>query len=596
MTDTDELTIDEQLWIRESYCVHMESCVEVLDELENPQRGVPANVLQERIERAIKICERRGQPARLIILKGRRSGCSTICSKVVDLECRNQRARALQIADSYDRTDEIFNMTARFAASDEFPWGFGAEKKAKVLLYGNGSEVKKATALDRNAGRGGQRRVIHASEVAHFRTGGVQDGGKMLLGLLPSVAKLVGTIVLAESTPNGQTGWFYETWCSAQWLEEDDYWKKWDATAGSATQDDDGNLWVRVFAAWFEIPKYSLPVTAEEADRILRTLSPREQQGRKRYGWTPEQIKWRRTTIKTDCKSDERLFDQEFPEDPQSCFLASGMGCFSREALDRIQADCDAAAPLWRYGVLEAPDGDEGGVIFRETPMQAAWMKVIEEPRVNCHYILPCDTMRGVDQSDAGNDPDAHSLAVLRRGYVSEESRNEPARAHPTRLVARVLPPSRCSAKALVYMAEMLSRWYGGALFVPESNQGLHVIERAKDRPKLPIYSRTEIRRERDVQTDLLGWFTEEQNRRQIVETLQEKVHATEPVLLVIECPHLLGQMRTFVKNKEGKYEAAPNCHDDDVMMLGIGLQTLGSAHRMRERPRLRKRRRGDYW
>lgn len=589
---TATLTEAEQLECRESYGFHLETCVSVRNELQVEEWGVVPNVLQTRLEDALRWCKEQKKPARIIVLKGRRSGSSTMCAKVVDLECRNQTTRALQIADIYKRTDEIFGMVKHFTESDIFPWGFGAVATGAKIVYGNKSEVEKATAGDTKAGRGGQRRVIHASEVAHFQTGGVLDGGRMLIGLLPSVAKLPGTIVIAESTPNGQSGWFYDTWKQAQWPECHDYWQQWGA-GNSATEDSFGNLWIRVFAAWFEIPTYRLhDVSADDKGRIERTLSPREKYGIKRYGWTVEQIAWRRTTIQTDCRNDERIFDQEFPEDPESCFLASGSACFTREALDRMQLDVDAATPCWRYGVLETTgDTAEDGVTFRETPVEGAWMKVIEEPRVGCYYNIPCDTMTGVDQSDAGNDPDAHSVGVLRRGYVDSASNVQ----HPVRLVARVIPPCRCSAKTLVYMSELLSRWYGGALFVPEVNKGLHVVERAKDKPLLPMYVRKTIDRIKDKITELLGWETMEDNRRQIVETLQEMVHATDPVQLVIECPHVLQEMRTFVKNKNGKFEAAPGCKDDDVMMLGIGLQTRSSANKMREKKRRRRRARNDY-
>jgi hypothetical protein len=47
--------------------------------------------------------------------------------------------------------------------------------------------------------------------------------------------------------------------------------------------------------------------------------------------------------------------------------------------------------------------------------------------------------------------------------------------------------------------------------------------------------------------------------------------------------------MQTFTRNKKGKAEAGGGCHDDDVLMAGIGLKQLATATTLRSEARPRQ-------
>lgn len=625
----DGLSLEEQLEIRSSAVVHMETCVTLTDDVarkwgfegdllpDGSKRELQANTLQIRTEKAIEWCRRRGLPVRIIVVKGRRSGESTFWAKFVDLECRNQKTKALQLADVFKRSDEIFSITRQFAESDQFPWGFAAEAKAALIEYGNGSQVVKETAMDPRAGRGGGYRIIHLSEVAHFPSDGVRDAEVLMSALLPTVPKTPETVIGAESTGNGRQGWFFKTWCKARWPVHDpaidpadadaNYFERYSSgtaeTPGGEVADDEG-LWIRVFAAWFEIPRNAWPVAEQEAARIMGRLSPREKAGVAKYGWTAAQIKWRRVTITSDFSGNEKKFDQEYPEDPEKAFIASGTPAFNPSATAELSVMCAQAKPHWRCGVIEAAglDADDilrgrwgdVGVTFRQTVEEEAWVNILELPKDGCSYIIPMDTASGSDITES-NDLDRSSVLVIRDGYW-QEMPDERKIWHRPRVVARLrrdvmeAPPT---SKMTLYMLSLLCRLYGNPTFVPERNKGEWVIIGAQE-AKLNVYVQQTFDRTQNKPTRSLGFYTTEDHRHTIIKELQSAVHGSgtnpeEGVIpdIEIEDPDIVSEMESFVLRK-ARYEAATGCWDDDVMCLAIGWFLRGQATRYRVR---RKRR-----
>ena len=575
-----------------------------------------ANTLQRRVEAAVRWCRDNGLPARIIVLKGRRSGCSLICSNVVNLECRREaKTKALVMADVFKRSDEVHGMVGQFASTDIFPWlakgvngervapGFGVNITQRQIQYPNGSIVVKETALDPNAGRGGGFRVLWFSEAAHFPTDGVRDAKRLMLATLNTVPKTAGSIVIAESTAAGCAGWFYERWNAAKWPEYDDYWKQWESNQGDGDPEE---VWLRVFAAWFEIPRNAMDVTPAEAKEIMGSLTRREKAGVARYGWTAEQIKWRRWTVRNDFGGDENKMDQEYPEDPQSAFLSTGSPAFSRESLDALRAM--SARAVWRLGVLEAQGASFEDVVqgkgmrdvaiyFRTTPEEEAWCAILEEPRDGCHYLAVADPASMKDVSDGDNDLDSTSILVLRRGYF-EERTDEQRVWHRTRVVARIRkaimqghPPANITS----YIMALLCRWYGNPPLVVETNKGEWVVLAARN-AGLNLYEQRTIDRVTNKATGVLGFCQTVETRHTIVVGLQSAVHGTErdrggvktwEPEIEVECPGIVEEMGTFVLSK-GRYEAAPGKHDDDVLALAMGLFCIEAAARYRARARRR--------
>lgn len=606
-----------------SPCLHLETCIEWADDSgkrwmgsaleQDPEKlaalnaaNPKANTLQRRIEDALAYCKARKMPARIIVLKGRRSGSSLICSKVVDLECRNKTTKALVMADVFKRSDEIFALQRQFAESDRFPWGFGVSGTARTIEYGNGSKAIKETALDPNAGRGGGFRVLWFSECAHFPSDGVRDANKLMLATLNTVPKTPDSIVIAESTANGQSGWFYTRWLAARWPEDTDYWKKWEQEDGTPDPDE---IWIRVFAAWYEIPRNAMAVDDAEKARILGSLSPAEAEGVRRYEWTPEQLKWRRWTVRNDFNGNEAKFDQEYPSDPKSAFVASGSPAFSRESLGTLRRM--AVGAQWKHGVLDpigvgvedvlAGLGMDAPITFRQTPLEEAWLAVLEPPAADARYLTTCDPATGADVTDGEGDLDNSSVLVLRAGDETVLPDGKSVKRRP-RVVARIMwevLEHHPTERVFLYILALLCRWYGNCTLVVETNKGEWVVVGAK-RAGLQLYRQQILTRVTDKVTEQLGFSQTEETRHAIITRLQSLVHGMEVEDsdgrkqwvpgIEVEDLHIVEELETFVRDKRGRFAAAPGRHDDDVLALAMGAYLIDGAVRYRTRKRRRAR------
>ncbi len=164
------------------------------------------NEYQLKILRVYEWCLINGVPCRILALKPRQKGSSTVTSGIVYHHCRRYRARAIQIADRYKNSDNLFAMTNRYAEHDDFPWSTrwdNTQITATVTLNGDEwSRIDKDTAENPRAGRSGTLQVLHVSEAAHFPSGGEKSADKTMLSMLNSLADVPNSVGIVETTAN----------------------------------------------------------------------------------------------------------------------------------------------------------------------------------------------------------------------------------------------------------------------------------------------------------------------------------------------------------------------------------------------------------
>lgn len=284
--------------------------LKILDKYDNSIRFVPNKA---------QVDFRKHKKGRDLLLKARQMGFSTDIQAGHFEAVATRSARAVTLAHDDETTQKLRRMAKRFWES------LPAHRRPKrvldnattTLYAGTGSEVTIATAGSVNLGRGGTYGLVHGSEVAFWK-----DASAIMGGMMQGVPIGYGEITL-ESTPNGAQGWFYDRCMEAL----------------------DGNSdWALHFYAWWWDNDYRLALD----DGEVLDFSDDERALIAAHDLSPEQIKWRRK------KQRElgRLFAQEYPEDPRTCFLTSGQGYFSDIAdLERVfSAPTDAVYnPAHRY-------------------------------------------------------------------------------------------------------------------------------------------------------------------------------------------------------------------------------------------------------
>jgi phage FluMu gp28-like protein len=148
---------------------------------------------------------------------------------------------------------------------------------------------------------------MHGSEVAFW-----PDAERIIAGAMQGGSP----DVVLESTPNGAQGFFYERCQEA--LRGDSIWKL-------------------HFYPWWWDDNYFLPLDEGE---ILQYTDDETRLAQKNH-LTAEQIKWRRSKQ----RELKRFFIQEYPEDPQTCFITSGNSYFGD-----ISNNYNAIETPWQEG------------------------------------------------------------------------------------------------------------------------------------------------------------------------------------------------------------------------------------------------------
>jgi hypothetical protein len=431
---------------------------------------------------------------RNIVLKARQLGITTwIAARFFLATITRPGTVSVQVAHDQNSAEEIFRIVHRFLANlpDSLRKGALETSRANVrqIVFPHlDSEYRVETAADPNAGRGLTIHHLHASEVARWPG----DAAATLASLCAAVPPH-GEVAL-ESTPAGAGGCFYDEWQRA------------DETATA-----------RHFFPWWWEPEYARP------DVKLGRLTDDERELVAEHGLGPAQIAYRR-----EMRANFRgLAPQEFAEDAQSCFLASGDCVFDVEAIQRRLNEIGEPAEARDNGRL---------LIF--------W-----PPARNHRYIV------GVDPAGGGAEGDYAVAQVIDR-----ETAMQCAELHghftPYELAAEV-------AK--------LAREYNQALVAVERNNHGHGV----------IAHLTTSGRYTNLfsQGESPGWNTNAATRPAMLEGFAAiLMHAPQ----LFWSRRLLEECRTFVRGKDGSTRAAAGAHDDCIFAMAIALavrkQETGSS------------------
>lgn len=550
----------------------LETYGKIIDKFRQERRPV-LNIFQARVVAAYLWCIVNGIAPRIIGLKPRQVGGTTIFAALSYHHARNFNCRAITISETMDKSKNLFRMVCDFARTDDFPWDQGDRAPTQTeFQMGNGSVFEKRSADVPTAGRGDTLQIADMSEVSYWKSTTVKNAREVATSILNALADHQATFGGMESTPAGALGLFYDQWEEARWPGFDNYWETY-----SVQPDGGGSGWIRVFAGWFEFPEHResvrrgsngtpIPLTAAEVEAVMGSLSVKEKEGVDRFGWDADQILWWRWVLKNKCLGDEDRRAAEYPTDPQECFLSSGRPRFDTAGVAAILARTKSVRP--ETGVLSALAAWQG------TGANEAIYWVWERPIVGCRYLISIDTRRGESETERSEDSDCHSILVWRAAY-----RDGDGVFHSPRLVARIAPPCRWDNRPAAKQVELLSRWYGGCIVAVEVNNGIGMLKDLRDL-HVPLYRMTSWDKAAQASVTTLGWDTNADTREMIVSELATRIREGS---VDIACAHLAAELQAFIINKHGKSEAMSGKHDDDVISAAIGIFNLESATEYQE-------------
>ena len=485
------------------------------------------NDAQRKLYAVAKRQQDAGKPVRLIILKARQLGFSTLTEGLIFHACATRRnVNALIVAHREDATANLFRMSKLFY--DELPAPVKPmlrASNAQELVFENPSKLRSerearpglrsrircATAGGRGIGRSDTLQCVHLSEYA-FWPDGADGKASTLAGILQAVPSLPGTMVVIESTANGF----------------EDFKERWDAAVAGE------NDFEPVFFAWFENPDYSMPVVPGTE------WTPEERDLKAAYRLTDEQLQWRRWCIANNCGGSLDMFRQEYPASPGEAFLHSGTGVFDNEQI------------VLRLERLPGPAGRGEFADGEWTESETGAITLYELPEEGVPYVLGGDT--------AGEGSDYFTAIVI--DNVSG------------RIVAKLR--QKYSEPEYVRQIFALGRFYNDALVAIETNFSTYPVMKLQEMEYPNQYSREREDTYTRQMRKSYGFRTDRQSRPRAIANLVE-VFSSHPEWFTDR--ELLEEMLTFCYNEDHRPEALAGKHDDLVMGAAI---TYAVRHQQR--------------
>lgn len=561
-TMLDEASEDELAALAyKSPAVHFALFMEIQNKNKVYIRPEP-NVLQLRISEVIETLREKcpGVRVRIVGVKPRRAGLSTFSLHCGYHEAQRRPIEGITIADCKKNSAMLTERLADYSGHDSFPWNNPLTQNTDgSKAWANGSKWEIDTAENPDAGVGGTRQFGHFSECSKYPQTEKKNDRKTVTAAMPALDG-DDTTVIAESTPEGAAGWFYDTFQGAMWL--DDFLKRYEE--GFRPEE----VWIKVFAAWHEFADYRRKEQVTEAERswIDETLSESEAEGRKKWNWSYEQIAWRRDTIDSQCDKNPKIFSYYYPSDPVSCWLTSGSPRFDMERL--LTWEAIGKGLTLQSGFLVRQPNDT--VTWHPQQDGTGDIEIFETPRPGLKYGISADPAESLSQT-VGADPDANSVGVWRAAYHDQAL----DRWFPMKLVARVKAPFRGEEDETANHIIRLSRFYGRCIVALEVNKGFHIL-RCLQAAGVPLFKRKPLSPRTGKVEEQYGFkMTDKGNREALISSLASAIMNDD---IEVPCLHMIGEMKAFVRKANGKSEASLGYHDDDVIQAALAWEVVPTA------------------
>lgn len=289
-------------------------CVIIEDKLTGAHVPFVLNGPQRRVAGILEKQRRAGQPIRLILLKARQWGGSTLIQMYMawiqltrrkswnSLICAHVKDAAANIKGMYStllREYPLF-MQGDPESINKKEWSFAPYEKSSNIftIAARDCRVALASAFAPNAVRGGSYQMAHLSEVAFWGGGDEEVAEKIVRSIAGSITLQPETLIVMESTADGEDNYFHTEWERA--------------VRGESDKEP-------VFVPWYEIEIYRKYIDEEGMRRLVAEMDDYERNLLMTQGVTAEAVAWyhdKRREYTT-----HRQMMAEYPSTPAEAFL-----------------------------------------------------------------------------------------------------------------------------------------------------------------------------------------------------------------------------------------------------------------------------------
>ena len=537
----------ERARIREDFEFWCARCVTIRDKILRQRVPFVLNRPQRRLLAVMEGQRAAGQPVRVILLKARQWGGSTLVQMYMawmqmvrhtgwnSLICGHKHASSKNIKRMYNTLlshypkellDEEDGRQLRFSKLEGQPNVQQIEARDCLVIIGS--------ALSEDAARGYDISMAHLSEVAFWKDSAMHDPDDVVRSVCGSVVLKPETVIVLESTANGVGGFFHDEWLRAN--------------SGSSDK-------APVFVPWYEIGIYSRAV--EDAQALWEQMDEYEHT-LWNDGRTLEQINWYHSKRREyRCHA---LMMSEYPTTASEAFATSGHHVFSREELDRLAKDCPTvplAVGEVQGAASEGPRAKENVRFYKSSGGRLqVWKMPVTQSPTPARYMVVVDVGGRSESSDysviavwhLGDEFSKPSIVAQWRGHINHDR--------------------------LTIMAMQIAVFYNKALLVVESNTLTNEAARAGESDYIleklrqlygNIYQRPNGR---------LGFHT---NVKTKSKALAELVAAVREGAYIERDIEAVNEM-SYYEEHNNTYGARPGKHDDILMTRAIGMYLIRSG------------------
>ncbi len=515
------------------------TCVKIQDKITKKIVPFRLNRAQRRLVARLERMRLKGVPIRIIVLKARQWGGSTLVQIYMAWIqiIHKKNWHSVIIADVKDQARNIRGMYNRMA--DYYPSIFG---KIELLPYQNSSSIKVIKDRDCIIGVGSVQEpeamrsfdfaMAHLSEVGSWQSTGHVSAEALAQNIRAMVPSTPYSIIVMESTAKGVGNFFHREWQAA--------------VSGESGYEP-------LFVAWWEIEMYQRKI--HDYDKFISNMNEYDH-----FLWnlgaTLESINWYNWFKKHEHYEDWRMHE-EFPSTDTEAFQSSGHRAFHPLYVIKARKTCLPPEFTGRL-VSKARKGPEALVGIRFEELEGAelrvWLKPDKDSNVANRYALFADIGGRTEKSCRS------SIVVLDRYWMIDGGPCEVAASWSGHL----------DQDLFAWEAVKLASWYNNGLLGVETNSLDHEQEGDHFLTVLDeiapyytnLYARTTPEKIRQGYPTMWGWLTDRRTKPLMIDALNAALRDESYIERELEA---CDEMDTY-EFKDSKYQAREGNYADRVI------------------------------
>lgn len=524
----------QKLRCRHDFAYWCESCCKIKDKISGKDVPFVLNAPQRRVAAMLEDDRRAGRPIRIIMLKARQWGGSTLIQNymawIQSVHCRNWHS--VICSQVKDTSSTIRGMYSKLLENypldlwdgDEKPRFRAFEHSRNIReIAGRGCRITIASIRNYDSIRGSDIAMAHLSETAFWSATPSASPEDLVRAICGSIAFEPYTLIAMESTANGVGNFFHNEWIRCSQGRGD---KR------------------AVFVPWFEIEHYRLDPPNPE--KFMQSLSPYETMLAEKFSLSPAQIYWYHNKLREYTTHAQMM--AEYPSTPEEAFANTGSSLFSASNVENLRKNCidpPFVGEIHDDGLRYQSSATLPRRHFRFVSDSRGCLSVWQHPDPQGDYVA------AVDIGGRTNRADWSVVAVLRIDSPRPE------------IVAQWR--GHTDHDLLASVAASIAGYYNYALLAVEANSlekdaaGHYILNQlAREYPNM--YFRDSARP---------GFHTNSSSKGALITGLMAAVRDGS---YIERCSDACTEMLNYEETSSGKYAARPGHHDDILMTRAIAI------------------------